>query len=75
MALYVNGACFCGFGKKRVEMIRAAASDGFATLRASEEEKVKLGCSDLMVTKLGIGAWSWGDTSYWNNFQWDGELP
>ncbi|KAK4484319.1 hypothetical protein RD792_006896, partial [Penstemon davidsonii] len=23
------------------------------------------------VTRLGIGAWSWGDTSYWNNFDWD----
>lgn len=33
---------------------------------------VKLGGSDLKVTKLGIGAWSWGDTSYWNRSGWDG---
>ncbi|XP_057525934.1 uncharacterized oxidoreductase At1g06690, chloroplastic [Amaranthus tricolor] len=37
----------------------------------SSVEKIKLGGSDLDVTKLGIGAWSWGDTSYWNNFEWD----
>ncbi|KAF6147320.1 hypothetical protein GIB67_009803 [Kingdonia uniflora] len=36
-----------------------------------KEDKVKLGGSDLKITKLGIGAWSWGDTSYWNNFEWD----
>ena len=38
----------------------------------SSVEKIKLGGSDLDVTKLGIGAWSWGDTSYWNNFERDG---
>lgn len=73
MALYVSSACFCGFSQKRVERIKAVASEGFATAK-TEEEKVKLGGSDLKVTKLGIGAWSWGDTSYWNNFEWDGEL-
>ncbi|XP_034702705.1 uncharacterized oxidoreductase At1g06690, chloroplastic [Vitis riparia] len=70
MALYVSSACFCGFSQKRVERTRAVASEGFATVK-TEEEKVKLGGSDLKVTKLGIGAWSWGDTSYWNNFEWD----
>lgn len=70
MALYVSSACFCGFSQKRVERIKAVASEGFATVK-TEEEKVKLGGSDLKVTKLGIGAWSWGDTSYWNNFEWD----
>ena len=73
MALYWSSACFCGFSQKRVERVRAVASEGFATL-TTEEEKVKLGGSDLKVTKLGIGAWSWGDTLYWNNFEWDGEL-
>ncbi|KAK1303111.1 putative oxidoreductase [Acorus calamus] len=24
-----------------------------------------------MVSKLGLGAWSWGDTSYWSDSQWD----
>ncbi|XP_030515875.1 uncharacterized oxidoreductase At1g06690, chloroplastic [Rhodamnia argentea] len=58
---------------RRNRKVKAVASEGFATLKAEEEEeeKVKLGGSDLKVTKLGIGAWSWGDTSYWNNFQWD----
>ncbi|KAK6917991.1 NADP-dependent oxidoreductase domain [Dillenia turbinata] len=47
--------------------VRAVASDS----ATKEGEKVKLGGSELRVTKLGIGAWSWGDTSYWNNFEWD----
>jgi aryl-alcohol dehydrogenase-like predicted oxidoreductase len=33
--------------------------------------KTVLGGSGVAVTKLGIGAWSWGDTTYWNDFQWD----
>ena len=37
-------------------------------------EKVKLGKSDVEVTQLGIGAWAWGDTTYWNDFQWDGKI-
>ncbi|XP_021735319.1 uncharacterized oxidoreductase At1g06690, chloroplastic-like [Chenopodium quinoa] len=36
-----------------------------------DEGKIKLGGSDLEITRLGVGAWSWGDTSYWNNFEWD----
>ncbi|XP_021724618.1 uncharacterized oxidoreductase At1g06690, chloroplastic-like [Chenopodium quinoa] len=36
-----------------------------------DEGKIKLGESDLEITRLGVGAWSWGDTSYWNNFEWD----
>lgn len=54
--------------------MRAMASESSVAVRIGEEEKVKLGGSELKVTKLGIGAWSWGDTSYWNNFEWDGEL-
>ncbi|KAG7024693.1 putative oxidoreductase, chloroplastic, partial [Cucurbita argyrosperma subsp. argyrosperma] len=38
---------------------------------ASAEEKVKLGGSELKVTRLGIGAWSWGDNIYWNSLDWD----
>jgi hypothetical protein len=33
---------------------------------------VALGGSGVAVTKVIIGAWSWGDTTYWNEFQWDG---
>ncbi|RVW82309.1 hypothetical protein CK203_041693 [Vitis vinifera] len=51
MALYVSSACFCGFSQKRVERIKAVASEGFATVK-TEEEKVKLGGSDLKVTSL-----------------------
>lgn len=29
------------------------------------DEKVRLGKTDVQVTPLGIGAWSWGDTMYW----------
>lgn len=47
--------------------VRAAAS----VVEVPVEEKIKLGGSDLQVTRLGIGAWSWGDNSYWNNFEWD----
>ncbi|KAK8458882.1 hypothetical protein SEVIR_2G034100v4 [Setaria viridis] len=52
---------------------RAVASDAAAAAAAAKEEdgKVALGGSGVTVTKLGIGAWSWGDTTYWNEFQWD----
>ncbi|XP_010256244.1 PREDICTED: uncharacterized oxidoreductase At1g06690, chloroplastic [Nelumbo nucifera] len=70
MALQVSTAGFSLFHQRRVQRIRAVASEEFASLK-TQEDKVKLGGSDLKVTKLGIGAWSWGDTSYWNNFEWD----
>ncbi|PIA30223.1 hypothetical protein AQUCO_05700145v1 [Aquilegia coerulea] len=54
------------------QTIRAiASSEDLVTLSTSGEDKINLGGSDLKVSKLGIGAWSWGDTSYWNNFEWD----
>ncbi|XP_022741453.1 uncharacterized oxidoreductase At1g06690, chloroplastic isoform X2 [Durio zibethinus] len=74
MALNVSSACFSVFSYKKVIRIRAVASEDFASaaaLKTEEESKVKLGGSELKVTKLGIGAWSWGDNSYWNNFEWD----
>lgn len=77
MALHLSSAapaCFAAANRGRSRRARAVASEGSATLKKAEvveEEKVKLGGSDLKVTRLGIGAWSWGDTSYWNNFQWD----
>lgn len=57
------------YGKQTVKAV--ASSEDVVTLCTGEEDKIQLGGSDLKVTKLGIGAWSWGDTSYWNNFEWD----
>ncbi|KAK3183353.1 hypothetical protein Dsin_030639 [Dipteronia sinensis] len=70
MSMHVSGACSSVFGYRRVSTIRAVASEDFATVKTGEE-KVKLGASDLKVTRVGIGAWSWGDNTYWNNFEWD----
>ncbi|CAK8565392.1 unnamed protein product [Lathyrus sativus] len=70
MALHINSGCFTIMGHSRIQRIRAVASDGSSTLK-TVEDKVKLGGSDLKVTTIGIGAWSWGDTTYWNNFQWN----
>ncbi|KAB2610853.1 oxidoreductase [Pyrus ussuriensis x Pyrus communis] len=67
MATCVSSACFSALSERRVPRVRAVASENVT----SEDDKVKLGGSNLKVTRLGIGAWSWGDTSYWNNFQWD----
>lgn len=75
MALHFTSACFCSFfSQTKAFGIRAVASEDVLAVRTDDEPKVKLGGSDLKVTKLGIGAWSWGDTSYWNNFEWDGKL-
>lgn len=52
---------------KRRNVIRAAASD----LSTMENQTIKLGASEVEATKLGIGAWSWGDTTFWNDFKWD----
>ncbi|XAR55543.1 Pyridoxine 4-dehydrogenase [Bertholletia excelsa] len=67
MALHLSNALFAAAasGPRRVGRIRAAIST------ETGEGKVKLGGSELKVTRVGIGAWSWGDTSYWNNFEWD----
>ncbi|GAB2242854.1 hypothetical protein Droror1_Dr00019629 [Drosera rotundifolia] len=56
---------------RRHGSIRATVASEDYAVKTKEGEKVKLGGSDLVVTRLGIGAWSWGDLSYWNNFQWD----
>ena len=68
--MHVSSAGFSIFSHRRVSRVKAVASENVSV----EEQKVKLGASDLKVTKLGIGAWSWGDTSYWNNFEWDGKF-
>jgi aryl-alcohol dehydrogenase-like predicted oxidoreductase len=31
----------------------------------AEEERIRLGSSDLYVSPLGIGTWAWGDRLYW----------
>ncbi|KAL4200543.1 hypothetical protein AMTRI_Chr02g254130 [Amborella trichopoda] len=76
MALQLSNLGFCVFQRRgKKQLINASsATDNVATVSKEEEEregKVKVGGSELKVTKLGIGAWSWGDTSYWNNFEWD----
>ncbi|VVA90214.1 unnamed protein product [Arabis nemorensis] len=58
-----------GRGRFVRNLVRAVASGD--SVAPATSEKVKLGGSDLKVTKLGIGVWSWGDNSYWNDFQWD----
>ncbi|KAF7001164.1 hypothetical protein CFC21_016887 [Triticum aestivum] len=76
MALQVaGGAGCCGclplLGQRRTAAFRpprAVASEGAAV---EDGSKVMLGGSGVAVTKLGIGAWSWGDTTYWNDFEWD----
>ncbi|KAK1283814.1 putative oxidoreductase [Acorus calamus] len=71
MALQLCGGGSLSLARRRSsQSTRASASENVSTLNR-EEEKVRLGGSDLMVTKLGIGAWAWGDTSYWNDSQWD----
>jgi aryl-alcohol dehydrogenase-like predicted oxidoreductase len=29
-------------------------------------EKISLGATDIRITQLGVGAWSWGDLLFWN---------
>ncbi|CAM8934527.1 unnamed protein product [Rhodiola kirilowii] len=72
VAVAATSGCVSALSYNRAHRIRAVASEEYVGMRTSTvEEKVKLGGSDLRVTRLGIGAWSWGDTSYWNNFEWD----
>ncbi|KAJ4811418.1 NAD(P)-linked oxidoreductase superfamily protein [Rhynchospora pubera] len=71
MALQVIGTGLCLLRYRRDLRPRAVASSSETSTTTREEDKVKLGGSDVKVSKLGIGAWSWGDTTYWNDFQWD----
>ncbi|KAI7735739.1 hypothetical protein M8C21_015396 [Ambrosia artemisiifolia] len=71
MALQLSSACNLALSHRKTKQVRAVASDDFVKVKSKEDNVVKLGGSDLKLTKLGIGAWSWGDTSYWNNFEWD----
>lgn len=75
MATHVSSAaCLSVPCQRKIHRVRAVTSEDFAAVKTNGNEKVKLGASDLKVTRLGIGAWSWGDTSYWNNFEWDGNF-
>ncbi|XP_038899439.1 uncharacterized oxidoreductase At1g06690, chloroplastic-like isoform X2 [Benincasa hispida] len=74
--LFHYGGCFFsingrgGVSRVRRRAVAAANSEEYGKL----EEKVKLGGSEVKVSRLGIGAWSWGDNIYWNwnnCFQWD----
>ncbi|XP_068656880.1 uncharacterized oxidoreductase At1g06690, chloroplastic-like [Aristolochia californica] len=69
MALIVGTASFSLFRHRRTA-VRAITSEEVTSLKI-DEDKIKLGGSDLKVSKLGIGAWAWGDTGYWNDSQWD----
>ena len=86
MALQVTGGvgCCCprplpGSRGRRLPQAAAAlchppraVASGATTVVEEDEGKVRLGGSSVAVTKLGIGAWSWGDTTYWNDSEWDG---
>uniref|UniRef100_A0A0E0AJX5 NADP-dependent oxidoreductase domain-containing protein n=1 Tax=Oryza glumipatula TaxID=40148 RepID=A0A0E0AJX5_9ORYZ len=73
--LQVAGGCLAPLLPSRraaaAAAVRPPRASGASAAAAVEEGKVRLGGSDVAVTKLGIGAWSWGDTTYWNEFQWD----
>ncbi|KAJ4839348.1 hypothetical protein Tsubulata_008287 [Turnera subulata] len=70
--LSTSVACWYGHGgRKKPAFCRVRAVASQAVEKEGEEEKINLGASDLKVTRLGIGAWSWGDTTFWNDFQWD----
>ncbi|KAK4787922.1 hypothetical protein SAY86_011755 [Trapa natans] len=68
MALQLSSACYC-IGRSGHR--RASVAKTTAALNEAQEEKIKLGGSDLKVTRLGIGARTWGDTSFWNHLEWD----
>ncbi|KAM1492500.1 hypothetical protein PS1_024787 [Malus domestica] len=51
MAMHVSSACFSALSERRVLKVRAVASENVTT----EDDKVKLGGSNLKVTRLGIG--------------------
>jgi hypothetical protein len=71
-------------GSKRVMSVRRGGAQWRASLKSGssgvvpdvkkdvgEQELVQLGQSSVMVSKIGIGAWSWGDRLFWND-SWDG---
>lgn len=75
-ALQVAGGVGCcpprlPAGRQRLAVAARAVASTTTTVE-EEEGKVRLGESSVAVTKLGIGAWSWGDTTYWNDSEWDG---
>lgn len=76
MALQVAGGVGCclpllGRHPRRRAAFRPPSAVASDAATVEEEGKVRLGGSGVAVTKLGIGAWSWGDTTYWNDSEWD----
>ncbi|XBJ01317.1 hypothetical protein VPH35_020986 [Triticum aestivum] len=68
------GCCFGPLDGRRQERRAMAAlrpPRAGAGAKVAEGDKVRLGESSVAVSKLGIGAWSWGDTTYWNDSEWD----
>ncbi len=49
---------------------RRGARSEVSTVETADQ-LVQLGKSDVRVSQIGIGAWSWGDTIIWNG-SWDG---
>ena len=50
----------------RAQAAGEASSSGGSSAVVLEDEKMNLGKSDIIVPRIGIGAWSWGDRSgYW----------
>ncbi|RLN33746.1 hypothetical protein C2845_PM03G32220 [Panicum miliaceum] len=63
-----------GGGRRTRRRPPCAVASGAAAVVKEGDGKVRLGESGVAVTKLGIGAWSWGDTTYWNDSEWDGKF-
>ncbi|GLU03971.1 hypothetical protein SLE2022_211400 [Rubroshorea leprosula] len=66
-----SAACLCVFGQRKILRVRGVASEDSAVVKTTLEDKVRLGSSQLKVTRLGIGTWSWGDSIYWNDSRWN----
>ena len=69
-----------GPGRKtlRIQRAKASSDESSSSKVLGEEQELvtsksrKLGGSDVLVAPIGIGAWSWGDTLYWNEGLTDG---
>lgn len=80
-AILGHETALVGRGSTRVMRVRRGGAQWRASLSSGvapdvkkdveEQESVQLGQSSVMVSKIGIGAWSWGDRLFWND-SWDG---
>ncbi|EFJ16831.1 hypothetical protein SELMODRAFT_271529 [Selaginella moellendorffii] len=55
----------------RIKTRRHGSSISACITVTTPTQKVRLGKSSVEVSPVGIGAWSWGDTSYWNEGTWN----